>query len=764
MKSKLILFLFAFMFIVSASATQIVENYTGSDNDFTGFGGTSWDAQTFTIGTQTSNSSYNITAFSLKLNSTATVDDLVIMLQNTNSSGQPNGTILALNRTDSYPINGAVKWINFSFSGVILNPGQTYAIVANASTQDAVEWRSITTGSEYSGGQFHTSSGGSVWSPIAARDFLFIVYGTEIGTDLSVVLSSPNNATSIINPEFNSSVSVLSGNLNITNATLNIWYKNGTLFNNTVTNSTISPVTNTTSLNIGSLTTGSYLWNVEYCGLNTSSNAVCEFSVNNNSVDFGYYVNENNYSTNVYETETTNFAINITLPSSIISSIGVLHYNGTRHSTSSSSSTNPVFNKSIDVDVGGTSKNFFWELQITDSSTTHSFNTSNVVQNLNYSFIVLCNATVTTQAVNFTTYDAINPNPQVISTFKSNWEFWLGSGNVKKNYTYEDITETNSTQTFCISPSDRNFNVNADFEFDATGYAINNHYYTGAVLNSTKTNQSLYLLNDSLATITVLKVVNEFQQALADRVIHIQLYDIGTGTYKLVGMAKTNHNGEDIAYLNWYDSFYKFIILEGGDVVGNFDPYKVAATPQTFILQDSIQFSQDKFKNIQYSLYFNNATGNFVLTYVDTAGQISGGCLRVVRASASNYSTLYDQCLSATSGTLSYNIGINATGTYFATFYATGSPPFIIDTIEYISSILGSIYEQVGNLDGTIMAIMIVGTATMLGVMISPVVYVLLLLLGYIVALALGYQNPQFFLSFIGLASFGVLLIWYLKK
>jgi len=56
----------------------------------------------------------------------------------------------------------------------------------------------------------------------------------------------------------------------------------------------------------------------------------------------------------------------------------------------------------------------------------------------------------------------------------------------------------------------------------------------------------------------LLKPFNTAQNGIDDVLISIQRYDIGTDTFYTVAMAKTAGGvGEDLVYLNWYDTLYK---------------------------------------------------------------------------------------------------------------------------------------------------------------------------------------------------------------
>jgi len=229
-------------------------------------------------------------------------------------------------------------------------------------------------------------------------------------------------------------------------------------------------------------------------------------------------------------------------------------------------------------------------------------------------------------------------------------------------------------------------------------------------------------------------------------------------------MGKTDHNGEDIVALNWFDSLYRVKIYSDGVLELNVEPYKIGETPQIFYILSTQSLDILDFDDVEHTLYFNNDTNKFILIFEDSSDKISGGCLRVVKASAQNYTTLYDECVNSNTGTLTYDIGVNQTGTYLAVFYATGSPPHIIDTLMIVKQALDSIYNALGNLDATVLAMITVGTATMFGLLGGPVLGVIMMIAGLIISISLGFYNIELLAEVIGLSAVGIYIAYLIKK
>lgn len=584
-------------------------------------------------------------------------------------------------------------------------------------------------------------------------------------------LVSPSTGTSVIDNSLNLTANFTMSNPysgNITNATLFVWYSNSSLLNQT-TILNLNGTSNETTINLTSIPFGSnFNWNFEGCALNETNGVVCSRALTNFTFSRNPFKEDASYySPSIFETEKQKLELNITTISNIISITAHLYYNGTSYpSTISSISSNQYSIKNtLDTHLvqGNNTKGFFWEVVGKTSTDNILGNSTILTQQVNNTLLNICNSTFSTRIVNFTTYDAINPNPTINSQFKSTWNWWLGGGEVIENVSYENLSETTSQFEFCFYPNHTLYS-NADFEFDANLFSQNNHYFWNQSLtNNSILHQKLYLLNDSVSTITLFKIVNSLQQGLPNRLVYIYLYDIGTGKEKVVSMLKTDHNGGDTSFINPINSLYKIVVVNNGTNELVVEPYKITSSPQTFIINDLNIFSQDKFKDVTYSLTFNNVTNDFVLIYNDPNNLITGGCMRVVKAMPSNFTILSDECLNATSGTLIYNIGSNVTGSYIGIFYALGSFS-VIDLIYQIFESAQDIYGTIGNLDGTTLALIISGTAFFIGMFFGVGTSILFLILGYILSIAMNYQSGELIVPLVLIGSIGGFLIWKLKN
>ena len=589
-------------------------------------------------------------------------------------------------------------------------------------------------------------------------------------TEINVTLNSPANdfITKDLSNIFNASATGNSYDLD--NATLYVWFSNGTLYLNT-TNTSISG-TGTSEFTINGTLDGftNYLWNYYVCGT-TILQGYCTFATNNFTLVLSpFSENSVSYTNNVLETSRQAFIINVSANPLVSAVTGKLWYNGSSHTATITNPSSGIYisTDSIDIPLQNSgyslNKSFFWQFDVTltDGTPTQQ-NTSENKQVVNRTYFELCNATYPTPLINFTTKSAENPFPTVNATFKAGWDWFVGGGSVVRSSSYEDLTENKGRFDFCTSNYTTSFNMTSIINYDALLYSSNFYYLKNATLSNDTQNISLYLLNDSKATITVIKVREAAQQPIEDALIHIQLFDVGTNTYYTVTMAETNFDGEDVVYLNWFDSLYKFIIIVDGETVRSTQPFKISETPQIFDILDDISFSFEKFQDFQYSLVYNNVTENFVLTYTKPSGEVDEACLRVTRRTAQNDTEIGLVCETSSSGTLFININNQGNGTYIAAFYATGS----LSLVDWITTTVGGsfaedIFDALGVEDATAYAILFSVLVFAL-FLITPVLGVLGVILGIFGATALGF-SPVSYMAYFGILILGGIIIWVLKR
>jgi len=507
---------------------------------------------------------------------------------------------------------------------------------------------------------------------------------------------------------------------------------------------------------------GAYNWSVAICdSLGCSQGTNRTFTISKAIVNSATY----NPTTSSFQNES--YILNMSYASGY--TIGAyLNYGGNNYLSSSSLyGDSVIFTNYLTTPQSSSVKTFFWNYSLTNSSGTTYYSTSWYNQTINPIVMKFCNATAgyNVPFINFTSKSSTSPYGLINISFKSSWQYGGSDLIYYNNYSYSDTAQTNSSFAFCFNPASNNYTTNAKIEYTATGYAQNYYYLTNAVLNNITNNITLYILNDSLATLTEFLVQNDMQNPMSDVYIQVQLYDVALDQYYTVAMLKTGYDGKDIAYLNWYDSFYKFILIQNDQVIYVTSPTKISAA-QTFNIPTGVDYHYDRFRDMSYSLTFNNASGNFILTFVKPSSLVDTGCLRVIKRTTINETQVCDTCSSSASATIYCNVNAYGNGTFIGTFYATGSPSYVYEDIIAIIGAINTIYNLLDPKDAAVYGFITAGVV-MTMFLLSPVLAVLGSLIGISIALAMGFlpiASGGFWVGFGGPVIVGLIIIWLLRR
>lgn len=561
-------------------------------------------------------------------------------------------------------------------------------------------------------------------------------------------------------------------------------------------NQTFDYLKNGTLLNLSVTVTDTNLDDCWYAYNNTNYTFVCSSGVNVNSTitqnpsrfnvtvfandsvgninsatkSWSYQILENNqtYNVNAVETSTETFNISISYLNTLWNTITAnLEYDGTNYSATQHGTGNTItFSKQLNIPSitsASENKTFFWYFTLTNSTGSFTYKSGSNVQNVSEINIHPCTGGEIAY-INFTTRNAENPFGLLNATFKSSWLLKnTGGSGLTTNYSYEDITETNSTWRFCITPG-VNYTISVDIEIDAEDYAKNFYYFPDAnfTVNST-TNITLYLLNDTKATPTTLRTVDNAQTRLSGVLVYIDAYDIGTADYYNVGMAKTNNNGEDIVYLNWYDTLYRFRMYQNGINTYTSNDSKIFDTPKIFEIAEDLSFSFDKFRDFEYSLTFNNVSRIFTLTFVKPNSLVDQGCLKVIKREANNDTTICSTCVTSDSATINCDVSAYGNGTFIAAFYATGSFSLVNLLTENVGSTFAKQINDLLNKDDAAFYSIFMSLIVLAMFLITPVLGVIGIVLGLLAISALGFATISY-TYFVGIVIIGVIIIWILKR
>lgn len=524
-----------------------------------------------------------------------------------------------------------------------------------------------------------------------------------------------------------------------------------------------------------SMLSSNYEFNGSIAGLMISNHSVTSSEI----LDFWssfrgllYYENIT-YNPAAQESSWQAFNLSLIYPSDAFTSIVIdLIYNNTVYSTNKTANGDNI-NAYVQLSTptigqnNNTNISFYFRTALTNTSGTYYYNSTSFNQTIVATKIILCDSAYNKPMLNITFYN-ITSLSKINSNLEVTFNFYVNDsdGSFIRTYSYKNNTGA-AEYLFCIYPNNTQIKANAEFSFDADGYVKNFFYYNKKELNNITTNQSFYLLSSGKATLLTFRILNNLNIGLQERFIYVYHYDIGAGVNYLLSVLKTNQNGEDIAYLEWYNQPYSIKVYDiDNNLKYNSQPQKISATPLTIKIVDTDSYTYDKFWDVDANVNYDNTTSIATVTFNDPTSKITHGCMRIIRSYKGENTIVYDNCIAGTSGTLSYYIN-DGDGSYYIVFYAKGPLGSALKMIQIVIDTADSIYNTIGNLEGSTLAFILTGSAAFIGIVISPAAAVIFTILGLLGSALMGFQNvatPGFWYSFMLISAVGGYLIWKMKN
>ena len=474
------------------------------------------------------------------------------------------------------------------------------------------------------------------------------------------------------------------------------------------------------------------------------------------------------YNLNVLETSSQEFQFNITTLTTVLQILSFLHYNGEVYPASSICS-GITCSQEVTIDVplvtSGASDNnsFFWELKLFDGSGTTSYNSTTKYQTVSRVYLEQCNATYTSETLNFTAYDEENREQLEYWNFYAGFNFWLGSGEVKQNNTF-DLENVTSDLTLCISPANYTYKLDGDIRYykndTNTTYKTRNYYFDNASITNTSQDIFLYLLDQDKATTFILQVLDQTSTAVENAYIYIQRCYEETGGCNTVQIVRTDASGKSVGFYEVETVDYKHIITLNGVVELDQAKAKVfpESTPYTLIFRigDALAYPfkvLENNPNLAVSLYFNESNNLTTFSWVDSSGTAQTGTLNIYEF---NYNRTNDLICTSTAAFSSATVTCNLTG-YKGAFVAYALiDGEILDILRFNINNFKDTFGQNGILIGWFIII----TVTLLFIW-NPTAMIVAHNLAVILVGMIGFIvfSPIYIFSMIGVSIIAIILM-----
>jgi len=468
---------------------------------------------------------------------------------------------------------------------------------------------------------------------------------------IQFVSPTPSNNSIVLETYFLINVSVTETNPS------NITY---TLFNSTSlvnsTTYTMATALSNTTINFTGLAYDNYFYNVTITDLatNTNSTETRKLRV------FPLNISSETYNASAYETNYEFFGTNIATIPEVIFVTATLNYDAVGYLVNTTCSGGTcLVNRSIDIPLVTSGENqnktFNWSFIVYTAAGGTTINSDSHDQNVTRIRLERYNATYPNQTLNFTIWDEVSRASLGEMLMQAEFETWLGTGSVKRvsNFSVTNVTDVN----FSITPANETHYVDAFIQYDEANpvtalssglYNKRDYHLENATLTNTSQDIRLFLLNTSLSTSFIQKVITDTQQIIEGALVMSQRYYPDTNSYETVQIYKTDDNGQTVGFFQTEIPDYRTIVVKDGEILLTTNNGKVfpqtAPYTLTFTIGSTAESIWEQFEGIT-SLYsnltFNKTSGMVSYQWIDTTGGLSVASKDLVRVYPVTAQNLY---------------------------------------------------------------------------------------------------------------------------
>ena len=480
--------------------------------------------------------------------------------------------------------------------------------------------------------------------------------------------------------------------------------------------------------------------------------------------DYKLFSTAEEYSAATFSSNNENFLINISYDSLIYLGLTAnLVYNGTNYSATATTSGNITsIEKTLNIPTVAATENlpFYWEIFLNDGSTITTITTSS--NNQSVSPLYAINITDLTcqagyfEAVNFTFYDAENGTALSDNV---DYNFQYGTGNYSSNLIYGEFLNITSFR-ICINSSVEDYKIGyGEVQYFSVGYSERRFYmYEDQTLsNSTTREYGLGSLLSADSTSFIFEIKNTYLNPYTDKLIALLRWYPGDNEYKVSEMAKTDADGKTVMKVKTEDVDYRVGVYEkDGTLIKLTDAVRMAClvNPCTYSLK-IVQDPDDYYSvfEVETSLIFDEDTDRFVYSWNDPEQITSEMRLEVYKLAGNQDILICNETTSSYTGVMVCSIG-TYTGDFYAKVYRSASPEKILSTLFHTNR------DGVESSFGLFLAVILALATGLIGIA-SPVIAVILLIVGLIPALLFGSISIAIYM---GIATLGGIVIHYMKK
>lgn len=285
-------------------------------------------------------------------------------------------------------------------------------------------------------------------------------------------------------------------------------------------------------------------------------------------------------------------------------------------------------------------------VNLTTNITSQQYNFTIYANNIVYSIFL---DEITSVAIPNVTFDIISTN--YFGRFTSN----------DTGYTFVSIPAEDYEIRYSISNTST-----------PSGYEERSYFFRLPLADTSNSNITMRVLNDSYGTIFVRRILTEDSEPLENGILDIQRFYSSSGTWKTVEMASVDSQGNAVFHAVANTQYYRLRILQNFSLVDTQNPaFLIDSTADIKVnLASGLTTFYSNCKSVSAGITNNSLSQYLMLDYIDPSNSLTQMCFRVDRTYGVYYYT-NTTCSSDTSGTIITYINISQPGTYKAYAYAT---------------------------------------------------------------------------------------------
>ncbi|OQY40977.1 MAG: hypothetical protein B6229_00295 [Spirochaetaceae bacterium 4572_7] len=455
--------------------------------------------------------------------------------------------------------------------------------------------------------------------------------------------------------------------------------------------------------------------------------------------------------------ESYDFSLNLT--ASVLDSYnGTFFYNGTEQTTSESNLSNVITLTSSTTLTGMGNVSFYYQYGLNGvlyNSSTY-YHIVNEIQNLSIVEGQTCPAGLSPAL----RYDFKNEQNDSTLNATIDYIFRYGITNNTLKSTYGNLIHTDLT--ICINSTVyNNYSIGyGEIQYNVDGYSDRRYYaFDGDRLSNVTINNTLYSLLSGDSTSFLFTIQQADLSVYDDVYLTLNRWYPDEDQYKVAEMSATDEEGQTVMKVEIEDVDYRVgVYNKDGTLIHLAEAIRLVciATPCTYSLTvpEDAGTSFENWKDLQVSLLFNESTGVFTFTYNDPSQDTSRVNLSVFKDTGQSSLTICTDTNEGYTGVLVCNVS-SWSGTLRAVGYRTASPETSI-----ISKMVEVGRDKLGQTSALFITLIVMIFLVSVGV-VSPVLTVILSVLAFIPAMALGIMPLPILLI---MAAMGFIVIHFMKR